>query len=66
MTKSAPLSMTCITPGVSDRWTCPACYTDLDARRAGTVICPDCGHSVILTLDHEPVCVSEVIIDAEG
>ena len=62
----APLSISCSNPGVHDRWTCPACYTDLDARRPGTVVCPTCQHTVVLSLEEQSVCASEIIIDGDA
>ncbi len=63
MTKRAALADRCSNPGFYNRWTCPGCYNDLPDKKEGTVTCEECGNKVKLTLDHDPVCRSEIVED---
>lgn len=47
--------------GITDRWTCPNCYADhLDYSDGEEVSC-DCGATLLLHVDLEPVCRAEAI-----
>lgn len=52
-------------PGITDRWTCPACYDDHIGRLQGTIVSCSCGHSFKTTLEYEPVCYSALICERE-
>jgi len=56
----------CENPGFYDRWTCPACYVDLEGARPGEAICPACGEKLQLSVDYEPVCVAQVVVPREA
>ncbi|MFZ5704943.1 MAG: hypothetical protein ACOY5R_06710 [Pseudomonadota bacterium] len=43
-------------PGVRNRWTCPACYADHAGSLSGQQVACDCGATLSLTIDYEPVC----------
>ena len=58
MPRDQPLAQQCANIGQYDRWTCPGCYTDLDAKRPGRYTCSACGRQVDCSLDSEPVCCS--------
>lgn len=57
-----PIAQNCSNSGVSDHWTCPGCYKDLnDVQPGSTVICDKCGNAVECTLRHEPTCHSRIV-----
>ena len=57
-----PLSLETTNTGFRDRWTCPACYEDMDAdSRGGSYTCLNCGHDVELTRDTVPVCIARIV-----
>ncbi len=42
--------------GISDRWTCPACYADHTGSLEDETVECACGATLKLTIDYEPVC----------
>ncbi len=60
----APLSMETSNAGFYDRWTCPACYADLDATSPGFVECEACGHEIDLCHEMVTCCVARVVMGA--
>lgn len=46
---------------VEDRWTCPNCYADHTGSLQDEEVDCDCGARLLLTIEHEPVCVAECI-----
>lgn len=51
-------------PGHDDRWTCPACYADVEKKSIGTTTCA-CGAKLQLLLQSQPVCTAIVIGSGE-
>lgn len=47
--------------GIDDRWTCPNCYADHVYASDGDEIECDCGATLSLTIEHEPVCRATAI-----
>lgn len=49
-------------PGHDDRWTCPACYADHTGYQLeNTTAACACGARIRLTVDYQPVAVSEIV-----
>lgn len=47
--------------GISDRWTCPACYADHLGSLDGETEDCSCGATLKFSIDYEPVCRAECI-----
>ncbi len=59
----APFATKCANPHRDDLWTCPGCYHDLGNVGVGRFWCPECGRSVICTVQHHPSCHSQLAED---
>lgn len=53
----------CKNPGRDDHWNCPRCYADMprcNGHQEGAAICPNCAVELVLSVEHEPVCVARI------
>jgi len=57
---------TLMNPGVDDRWTCPNCYADHVYASDGDEVDCDCGATLRLTVQQQPVCHAEAIAFTGG
>lgn len=42
-------------------WTCPACYENHEDCSEGDVIECGCGATLMLSVEHQPVCIADCI-----
>jgi hypothetical protein len=47
--------------GIDDRWTCPNCYADHVGSLEGETVNCDCGATLKLTIEQQPVCVATCV-----
>jgi hypothetical protein len=58
----------CSNPGFTDRFTCPGCYTDHEARpgsNSPVFRCCECGAPLRLSIEQQPVAVATVCDEDE-